>query len=68
MSAGNLATRCLTAIVSVTGYVAGTVVILLNVLALVAIVVLILKYAFGIELLNGFDWLPTEWLRKIFIH
>ena len=67
-NADNLVARCLTAVVSWTGYVAGMAIIVLNVLALIAVVVLVLKYAFGIDVLNGLDWLPTEWFRKIFIH
>ena len=28
-------------------------------------IVLLFRYAFGIELPNPFDWLPPEWLEKL---
>ena len=63
----DLATRCLTTIMVVAGYLIGGLIIVLNLVVLASIVILILKYAFGIELLNGFDWLLPDWFQKLFI-
>jgi len=29
------------------------------------VIILLFRYAFGIELPNPFDWLPTEWREKL---
>lgn len=64
----NLAMRCLTVIMTATGYLIGGIVILLNLIVLAGIAVVILKFAFGVEWFNDFDWLLPNWFQKMFIH
>ena len=64
MSANNLVARCFTSVIGLIGYVSIILVIALNLLVLCGIAVLVLRYAFGIELLHPFEWLPAEWRQK----
>lgn len=62
----DLAKRCLTTIMVVAGYSMGAVIIVLNLLVLAGVAIIILEYAFGIEMPKGFDWLLPDWFQKLF--
>lgn len=50
----------------VAGYSMGAVIIVLNLLVLAGVAIIILEYAFGIEMPKGFDWLLPDWFQKLF--